>query len=282
MGGASALSKLTMYSLIPLLLLPPSPAITRRVSLPSIPPTIALCGYNLCINCRSSVCSFFYLHCNRNLALLMVRFLNVEVEIDAVAWLPSSSENPDRSGKRATDRIEPVKGERINNLRNILTTKKFAKALWAVVIWAVHRGNGIIPFTSNYRACKTQQIRLRPNTKASAGADKQTSKQAKHNFSPMSSISILHPRPSTRSSYSFSCVCPGAAAQLPTAPPSLRRATEKWSGWVGANENRGEQQKGRRWPDPYVPAPAGRAAPRDRSRAGHHGAASLLLAHGSP
>jgi hypothetical protein len=97
--------------------------------------------------------------------------------------------------------------------------------------------------SSNYRVCKPQANKspLRPSTKQAPARTSKQTKQARtikaQLFPSPSSISILpfplHPRFSTRSSYS-SFVCPGAAAKLPTTPPSLRGATEKWSGWVGA------------------------------------------------
>jgi hypothetical protein len=130
---------------------------------------------------------------------------------------------------------------------------------------------------------------LKPKTKP---APPRTSKQARRFFPSPSSISIpVHPLHSTPSSYPFSCVCPGAAAKLRTAPPSLQGATEKWSDQVRARREPSvvRNRRERRWPDPDVPERTGGASLglRDRSRpAGGWqpttpDAASLLLAHGS-
>jgi hypothetical protein len=53
---------------------------------------------------------------------------------------------------------------------------------------------------------------------------------------------------------------------------------------VGGSETRpvcGEGQKGAARLDPYVPAQAGRTSGTEAGPSTHHGAASLLLAHGS-
>jgi hypothetical protein len=108
---------------------------------------------------------------------------------------------------------------------------------------------------------------LKPNTSKQAPArtsKAQLNKQARTSKAqlrphPRSSILVppldLHPPPPV-----FARVRQRSCRQLlPVSEELLRNGA---GGWERARTVCGEEQKGRRWPGPYVPAPAGRAAPK--------------------
>lgn len=89
--------------------------------------------------------------------------------------------------------------------------------------------------SSNYRAC--EQIPIETKYK------KRRSEQVNQVSSFLRSGSILRPHPfsATPSSSSFPCVCPGAAAKLPTAPPKTPQARA-----AAAARSAGGERHGRR------------------------------------
>jgi hypothetical protein len=114
------------------------------------------------------------------------------------------------------------------------------------------------------RASKAQLNKQARTSKAQLNKQARTSKAQLRPPSPSSSlpsISILVPplNPHTPP-LEFARVRQRSCRQLlPVSEELLRNGA---GGWERTRTVCGGEQKGRRWPDPYVPAPAGRAAPR--------------------
>jgi hypothetical protein len=106
---------------------------------------------------------------------------------------------------------------------------------------------------------------LKPNSKQGRRG------HATHNF-PISVLHLpLHPRSFTPSAYSISRLFLNVAVKLPTAPPSLQRATEKWSGCMGAKRESCVVRNVKGGADRPLSSCAGRTgganlSPRDQSR----------------